>query len=129
MHFSIVAVATALMSAVAAAPLDNPNWPGVLLKRQAPGTPLYNCHDNCGQAVAGSRKPAPGFCSSPAFLHNYANCIQCSGPDNNNIWHYYSGTLVAAVTTNCTAYGFPTTPDSGVQPPVGPAIPDGGVWP
>ncbi|KAF3933829.1 hypothetical protein ABW19_dt0200701 [Dactylella cylindrospora] len=123
MLFSIVAIAAVVLNGVAAAPLDNPNWPGELLKRQAPGTPLYYCHDNCGQAVAGSRKT--DYCLSPAFIHNYANCIQCSGPDNNNIWHYYSGTLIPAG----SACGFPTTPDSGVQPPVGPAIPDGGVWP
>ncbi|KAK6348474.1 hypothetical protein TWF718_006267 [Orbilia javanica] len=123
MQFSVIAIVTALASVVAAAPLNDITWTGELLKRQAPGTPLYYCHDNCGQAVAGSRKT--GYCGNIAFIHNYANCIQCSGPDNYNIWHYYSGTLVPAGTT-C---GFPTTPDSGTQPDVGPAIPDGGVWP
>ncbi|EPS42921.1 hypothetical protein H072_3052 [Dactylellina haptotyla CBS 200.50] len=123
MLFSIVAIAAVALNGVLAVPVENPNWPGELLKRQAPGTPLYNCHDNCGQAVAGSRKT--GYCSSIAFIHNYANCIQCSGPDNNNIWHYYSSTLIPAG-SGC---GFPTTPDTGVQPAVDPAIPDGGVWP
>ena len=28
----------------------------MLLKRQAPGTPEYNCHDNCGKTL---RSPSP----------------------------------------------------------------------
>ena len=91
-----------------------------LLKRQAPGTPSYNCHDNCGQAITLSRRPDP--CKNEAFKANYNNCLQCAGPDNYNIWRMYGNTLSTAG-SNC---GFSTTPLSGKQPDVGPAVSAGG---
>ncbi|KAH7132272.1 hypothetical protein B0J11DRAFT_221983 [Dendryphion nanum] len=95
-----------------------------LLKRQEPGTPAFNCHDNCGLAISLSRESSP--CSNSRFLGSYANCIQCSGPDNYNIWRYYGFTLTPAG-TSC---GLETTPKSGKQPdvpPAGSSGPPGGV--
>ena len=86
-----------------------------LLKRQEPGTPAYDCHDNCGTAITQSRGADP--CSNEAFLFNYKNCLQCSGPDNYNIWRYYGGTLSGAG-SKC---GLDTTPLSGKQADVPPA--------
>ncbi|KAH9860588.1 hypothetical protein J1614_011919 [Plenodomus biglobosus] len=90
-----------------------------LLKRQEPGTPAYNCHDNCGAAITQSKQPSP--CTSSAFRANYANCLQCSGPDNYNIWRYYGRTLAAAGKT-CD---LETEPKSGEQAEVGPAVQEG----
>jgi hypothetical protein len=59
-----------------------------LLKRQAPGSPEYNCHDNCGQAIIQARA-SPSYCTDNIFLTDYKNCLQCSGPDNVNIWSMY----------------------------------------
>ncbi|KAF2179498.1 hypothetical protein K469DRAFT_674040 [Zopfia rhizophila CBS 207.26] len=93
-----------------------------LLKRQEPGTPAYNCHDNCGTAITIS-KASSDVCKDDAFLANYKNCIQCAGPDNVNIWRYYGGTLGAAG-SEC---GLSTTPLSGKQPDVPPATHAGGA--
>ncbi|KAF2031752.1 hypothetical protein EK21DRAFT_11325, partial [Setomelanomma holmii] len=65
-----------------------------LLKRQAPGTPSYNCHDNCGTAITLSRQTDK--CNIDAFKTNYNNCLECAGPDNYNIWRMYGNTLSAA---------------------------------
>ncbi|KZM20959.1 hypothetical protein ST47_g7891 [Ascochyta rabiei] len=80
-----------------------------LLKRQEPGTPAYNCHDNCGSAITLSRTTNP--CDNPAFVADYNNCLKCSGPDNYNIWRYYGGTL----STAGAGCGFDTEPLSGKQ--------------
>ncbi|KAL6712651.1 hypothetical protein ACN47E_000528 [Coniothyrium glycines] len=87
-----------------------------LLKRQAPGSASYNCHDNCGTAITLSREPNP--CGNQAFLTNYENCLQCSGPDNFDIWRMYGRTLSNAG----GACGLETEPKSGEQPDVGPAV-------
>ncbi|KAF2259201.1 hypothetical protein CC78DRAFT_537263 [Lojkania enalia] len=87
------------------------------MKRQEPGTPAYNCHDNCGTAITIS-KSGSDVCSNEAFLTNYQNCIQCSGPDNENIWRYYGGTL-GPIGSEC---GLESEPLSGEQEDVGPAI-------
>ncbi|KAH8726230.1 hypothetical protein GQ44DRAFT_705971 [Phaeosphaeriaceae sp. PMI808] len=91
-----------------------------LLKRQAPGTPSYNCHDNCGTAIQLSRQP--NKCDIEAFKANYNNCLQCAGPDNFNIWNMYGRTLGSAG-ASC---GLKTEPLSGKQPDVGPAVHTGG---
>ncbi|KAL7629233.1 hypothetical protein AAE478_000753 [Parahypoxylon ruwenzoriense] len=91
-----------------------------LLKRQEPGTPAYNCHDNCGQAIIQARNAAD-VCNDDTFLTDYKACLQCAGPDNEDIWRYYGGTLTSAA-ASC---GLSTTPLTGDQPDVGPAIPAG----
>ncbi|KAH7072745.1 hypothetical protein BKA63DRAFT_515601 [Paraphoma chrysanthemicola] len=87
-----------------------------LLKRQAPGTASYNCHDNCGTAITLSRQP--NKCDLDAFKTNYNNCLQCAGPDNYNIWRMYGNTLSSAG-SSC---GLSTEPLPGKQPDVGPAV-------
>ncbi|KAF2475062.1 uncharacterized protein BDR25DRAFT_301542 [Lindgomyces ingoldianus] len=89
----------------------------VMLIRQEPGTPAYNCHDNCGQAITLSKANA-NVCENEAFLSDYKNCLQCSGPDNEDIWKMYGNTL-SKVGASCD---LSTTPLSGKQPDVGPAI-------
>ncbi|KAF2683346.1 hypothetical protein K458DRAFT_368570 [Lentithecium fluviatile CBS 122367] len=81
-----------------------------LLKRQEPGTPAYNCHDNCGTAITIS-KAGGDVCSNDVFLFDYRNCLQCAGPDNYNIWRYYGGSL-NSVAVEC---GLDTEPLSGEQ--------------
>ncbi|KAJ4347476.1 hypothetical protein N0V95_005397 [Ascochyta clinopodiicola] len=80
-----------------------------LLKRQEPGTPAYNCHDNCGSAITLSRTSNP--CDNAAFVADYNNCLKCSGPDNYNIWRYYGNTL----STAGASCGFDTEPLAGKQ--------------
>ena len=45
--FTLVAAAIATASATAAGSLTYPDT-AALLRRQAPGTPQYDCHANCG---------------------------------------------------------------------------------
>ncbi|TLD17850.1 uncharacterized protein PgNI_00671 [Pyricularia grisea] len=90
-----------------------------LLKRQEPGTPAYNCHNTCGQALRQGRFSGDACCSNDVFLTNYKNCLQCSGPDNHNIWTFY-GNSVGNFGRACS---LSTTPLSGKQPDVPEAIP------
>ncbi|KUJ17810.1 uncharacterized protein LY89DRAFT_733632 [Mollisia scopiformis] len=76
-----------------------------LLKRQEPGTPAYDCHLNCGTAITISRS-ATDPCTNSTFLSDYDACLDCAGPDNQNIWQYY-GTALSIVATKC---GLSTTP-------------------
>ncbi|KAF1994752.1 hypothetical protein P154DRAFT_526847 [Amniculicola lignicola CBS 123094] len=92
-----------------------------LLKRQQPGTPLYNCHDNCGTAITVS-KAGGDTCKDEVFLFDYENCLKCAGPDNDNIWRYYGGSLTP-VAEKC---GLPTAPLSGEQADVPEAMHPGG---
>ncbi|KAF2014868.1 hypothetical protein BU24DRAFT_451802 [Aaosphaeria arxii CBS 175.79] len=105
----------AAVATVVASPSAEDHFFSNLLKRQEPGTPAYNCHDNCGLAITLSRQD--GSCENNRFLSAYGNCIQCSGPDNYNIWRYYGGTL----TTAGGKCNLPTEPLKGPQPDVPPA--------
>ncbi|KAL1595649.1 hypothetical protein SLS60_009338 [Paraconiothyrium brasiliense] len=88
-----------------------------LLKRQAPGSPEYACHDNCGTAITVS-KAGGDYCTEEVFLYDYKNCLQCAGPDNVDIWKYYGGSLSTAA-GKCD--GLDTEPKSGKQDDVGDA--------
>ncbi|PVI05622.1 hypothetical protein DM02DRAFT_610604 [Periconia macrospinosa] len=110
-RFIILAIAS-LVSAT----LPEEHYFASLLKRQEPGSPAYNCHDNCGSAITLS-KAGGDVCKNEAFTTNYKNCLQCSGPDNFNIWRMYGNTL-SKVGQGC---GLSTTPVAGKQPDVGPA--------
>ncbi|KAF1929504.1 uncharacterized protein M421DRAFT_121562 [Didymella exigua CBS 183.55] len=74
-------IVTALLAAASATGLVTREdaYFAALLKRQEPGTPGYNCHDNC-----------------TVFVTDYNNCLKCSGSDNYNIWRYYGSTLRSA---------------------------------
>ncbi|KAI0176395.1 hypothetical protein GGR52DRAFT_540778 [Hypoxylon sp. FL1284] len=89
-----------------------------LLKEQKPGTPAYNCHDNCGQAAIRKGNCAD-VCHDDTFLSDYKACLQCSGPDNQDIWKYYGETLK----TDASPCGLPSKPLPGNQPGAGPATP------
>ncbi|RYP39991.1 hypothetical protein DL767_001925 [Monosporascus sp. MG133] len=117
LHWALGAI---IVASIASASTDELQLISRLLKRQEPGTPAYNCHDNCGQAILQARN-SDDVCTDDVFLTNYQNCLQCSGPDNVDIWRYYGNSL----TTAAEPCGRPTTPLSGEQPDVGPAIPAG----
>ncbi|KAF2441072.1 hypothetical protein P171DRAFT_475517 [Karstenula rhodostoma CBS 690.94] len=93
-----------------------------LLKRQAPGSPAYACHDNCGTAITVA-KAGGDYCTDEVFLYDYKNCLQCAGPDNVDIWKYYGRSLATAA-GECS--GLDTEPKSGKQEDVGDAKHPGG---
>ncbi|RYO94563.1 hypothetical protein DL766_001927 [Monosporascus sp. MC13-8B] len=114
------ALCASIAARIASASTDELQLISRLLKRQEPGTPAYNCHDNCGQAILQARN-SDDVCTDDVFLTDYENCLQCSGPDNVDIWRFYRNSLTAAA----EPCGLPTAPLSGQQPEVGPAIPAG----
>ncbi|KAL8404654.1 hypothetical protein RB594_009493 [Gaeumannomyces avenae] len=118
MRFFVGAVLAA--ASVSAVTTEDPlEMASRLLKRQEPGSPAYNCHDTCGQALRQGRFSGDARCSNDVFKTNYGNCLKCAGPDNANIWSMYGRSLEAFG----RACGLSTTPASGKQDPVPPAIP------
>ncbi|OAA65870.1 dynactin arp1 p25 subunit [Niveomyces insectorum RCEF 264] len=116
-----------LLSAVVAASGASAglHMPAGLFIRQddlSPGSPLYNCHDNCGQAILEAQSES-SVCKDNVFTTDYDNCLQCAGPDNADIWRYYGSSLTSAA-AEC---GLATTPLAGSQAAVGTAIPAGGA--
>lgn len=83
----------------------------------APGTDLYNCHDNCGQAIL-EIEYACDVCTDSTFLADYANCLICAGSDNDDIWKYYGSSLTSAA-AEC---GLSTTPLTASAASIGAAI-------
>ncbi|KAI0851535.1 hypothetical protein F5Y00DRAFT_12179 [Daldinia vernicosa] len=109
-----------LAATAASASTDELQFFARLLKRQDPGSPSYNCHDNCGQAIIQGRN-SEDVCNDDIFLADYKACLQCAGPDNEDIWQYYGN----ALTKSASSCGLSTSPLSGEQPDVGPAVPAG----
>lgn len=99
---------TLAAAVVVMATSDEPPPFANLLKRQAPGTPAYNCHQACGQAILQVRS-SKDVCSDDVFLSDYNSCLECAGPDNEDIWKYY-GTALSGAAASC---GLQTTPKSG----------------
>ncbi|KAI1125415.1 hypothetical protein F5Y10DRAFT_9873 [Nemania abortiva] len=102
----ILAAALATKGAVAA--IDEQSLFASLLKRQAPGSPEYACHEACGEAIIEGRG-SDDVCNDDEFLSNYSSCLKCAGPDNFDIWQYY-GTTLSGYAEPC---GLSTTPESG----------------
>ncbi|KAL1880058.1 hypothetical protein Daus18300_001421 [Diaporthe australafricana] len=92
----------------------------ILAKRQneSAGSPSYNCHDNCGQAIIEVRNCNATICDDETFQTNYQSCLQCAGPDNEDIWQYYGDSIETAA-ASC---GLDTEPLSGEQDAVGTAV-------
>ncbi|KKY18639.1 putative dynactin arp1 p25 subunit [Diplodia seriata] len=119
--------ALAINAASSSALTFDPDWPLgtpllLLLKRQDDdmSEAEYNCHDNCGQAIVAARASGTaGPCTDATFLHDYAACLQCAGPANQDIWRYYGGALTA-VAAECS--GLSTVPATAVEPAVSAAV-------
>ncbi|KAL2289442.1 hypothetical protein FJTKL_01730 [Diaporthe vaccinii] len=92
----------------------------ILAKRQneSVGSPSYNCHDNCGQAIIEVRNCNATICDDEVFQTNYKNCLQCAGPDNEDIWKYYG----ASIETAAASCDLDTEPLTGQQEAVGTAV-------
>ncbi|EAQ86347.1 predicted protein [Chaetomium globosum CBS 148.51] len=79
-------------------PLDH----ALILSRQAPGTPQYECHSNCGNALAGGRNPT--HCTNATWTGYYDACLECAL--EFDIWRIY-GTGVGGAASAC---GLSATP-------------------
>ncbi|GAB1314486.1 hypothetical protein MFIFM68171_04696 [Madurella fahalii] len=95
LHFSSYLVALAAFSANAA--LHNSDAADALLMgRQMPGTPLYECHENCGNTIRLGRDPNP--CDNNDWVSAYEACLECAL--EFDIWRIYS-TGVTRVAESC----------------------------
>ncbi|KAK3377610.1 hypothetical protein B0H63DRAFT_221031 [Podospora didyma] len=77
-----------------------------LLKRQAPGTPQYDCHAACGRVVAARKET--GYCTNTSWTDAYAACLKCAL--QYSIWSIY-GPGVTSVSQACSLT--PTPSPSG----------------
>ncbi|KAL5045472.1 hypothetical protein BDW71DRAFT_183825, partial [Aspergillus fruticulosus] len=78
-----------------------------LNKRQAPGTPQYECHANCGGIITASR--SDGYCDSSDFKRMLSDCLNCAL--KYDIWKYY-GNSVSSAAENCGLDATPIEPTS-----------------
>ncbi|EFQ26798.1 hypothetical protein CGRA01v4_08932 [Colletotrichum graminicola] len=103
--FVTCAVLVSIASA-AAAQLGHPlfEYPDTvpLDKRQEPGTPRYQCHEDCGVLISLGRQD--GYCETAEWTERYGRCMSCAL--EYDIWKYYSG----SVTTAATKCGLDPTP-------------------
>ncbi|KAJ4329264.1 hypothetical protein N0V84_000157 [Fusarium piperis] len=87
---------TLLASASLVAAIDPrfefPDTVPALLKRQAPGTPQYACHEDCGLLITLGR--TEGYCDSDEWNERYGRCMICA--NTYNIWQYYRNGVTSA---------------------------------
>ncbi|KAH6850631.1 hypothetical protein B0I37DRAFT_372041 [Chaetomium sp. MPI-CAGE-AT-0009] len=92
--------------------LDSTPDYALILSRQAPGTPQFECHSNCGNALAGGRNPA--HCDNATWTGYYEACLGCAL--NFDIWRIYGN----GVSSAASACGLSPTPspsgDDGPAP-------------
>ncbi|EXJ80013.1 hypothetical protein A1O3_08299 [Capronia epimyces CBS 606.96] len=86
-------------------------------RRQAPGTPEYNCHANCGGVIVDAR--TDGYCDTANFTTALDACLDCAL--EYDIWQYYGDSVSSAA----EACGLETTPHaaSSTSETSGSAIP------
>ncbi|KXH35126.1 hypothetical protein CSIM01_04651 [Colletotrichum simmondsii] len=61
-------------------------------KRQEPGTPRYQCHEDCGLLITLGRED--GFCTNSEWNERYGRCMSCA--NTYSIWMYYSSGVTSA---------------------------------
>ncbi|KAK4167969.1 hypothetical protein QBC43DRAFT_310547 [Cladorrhinum sp. PSN259] len=74
----------------------------IILARQAPGTPQFQCHYDCGNAVAGGRNPT--HCDNTTWIDLYEACLSCAL--SFDIWKLY-GTGVGNAASACSLTASP----------------------
>ncbi|SPQ21536.1 ddb02977-591a-4e59-b80e-010ec0dfe913 [Thermothielavioides terrestris] len=99
--FSVLFAAFAALAVHAAQPQANAEL-AQILGRQAPGTPEYECHSNCGNAILAGRDS--NHCSNATWVGYYEACLQCAL--QYDIWKYYGD----GVTSAASACGLNPTP-------------------
>ncbi|KAL4931959.1 uncharacterized protein BDV17DRAFT_288530 [Aspergillus undulatus] len=78
-----------------------------LHKRQAPGTPQYDCHANCGGIITLSR--SQGYCDTDEFETKLSACLDCAL--EYDIWKWY-GNSVSNAAEECGVDATPIKPSS-----------------
>ncbi|EXJ83792.1 hypothetical protein A1O1_07419 [Capronia coronata CBS 617.96] len=111
MRTSLVAVAAFGVATASATFVYPENVP--LHRRQAPGTPQYDCHANCGGVIVDGR--TEGYCDTADFTTKLDACLDCALV--YDIWQYY-GNSVSSAAEECGVDATPraaATTDSAVS--------------
>ncbi|PWY88875.1 hypothetical protein BO94DRAFT_574877 [Aspergillus sclerotioniger CBS 115572] len=73
------------------------NFPNVLpmLRRESiePGSPLYECHADCGGVILISQD-SDDYCSNSTYKSELSDCLKCAL--TYNIWQYYGDDVASA---------------------------------
>ncbi|KAK4176256.1 hypothetical protein QBC36DRAFT_301281 [Triangularia setosa] len=109
--------ATAVQATIT--PQDNVDV-AALLARQAPGTPQFECHSDCGSALGGSRSGR--HCDNSTWLELFEDCLGCA--NQFNIWRHYGNGLTAAAEA-CGLPAVPSLSTGGNEPAVSTTAPVG----
>jgi hypothetical protein len=109
----LLSLCFALSAITANATLLQDSEYALILSRQAPGTPQYECHSNCGNALAGGR--IPNHCDNSTWVGYYEACLDCAL--DFNIWRIY-GSGVSSAAEDC---GLSPTPSPSGDDEVAPS--------
>ncbi|CAG9953718.1 unnamed protein product [Clonostachys rosea f. rosea IK726] len=94
-----------------------------LERRQEPGTPRYQCHEDCGLLITLGRQD--GYCNNSEWNERYGRCMICA--NTFGIWEYYGNSVTKAAkgcglsptpspsgtTASSTSAGEPSTTAAG----------------
>ncbi|GJC82981.1 hypothetical protein ColLi_05819 [Colletotrichum liriopes] len=96
MRSFVTCTVLASLASMAVAQLGHPlfEYPDTvpLEKRQDPGTPRYQCHEDCGLLITLGRQD--GYCDNSEWTERYGRCMACALTES--IWQYYSNSVTAA---------------------------------
>ncbi|KAF3342747.1 hypothetical protein VdG2_08734 [Verticillium dahliae VDG2] len=107
---SFVASALLVSSSVAAASASLAprwDWPDAMPieARQEPGTPRFQCHEDCGTTISLSR--VEGYCTNAEWRGRYDACMICANTEG--IWQFYRNAITPAAAA-CGLTAEPTEP-------------------
>ncbi|KAG7125363.1 hypothetical protein HYQ45_013237 [Verticillium longisporum] len=122
---SFVASALLVSSSVAAASASLAprwDWPDAMPieARQEPGTPRFQCHEDCGTTISLGR--VEGYCNNAEWRGRYDACMICANTEG--IWKFYRNAITPAaaacgLTAEPSPSGWvptPTSTEAPVQP-------------
>ncbi|KAM0508823.1 hypothetical protein ACHAQF_005107 [Verticillium nonalfalfae] len=119
---SFVASALLVSSSVTAASASlapSWDWPDAMPieARQAPGTPRFQCHEDCGTTISLSR--VEGYCTNAEWRGRYDACMICANTEG--IWQFYRNAITPAaaacgLTAEPSPSGWVPTPTSTEAP-------------
>ncbi|KAK4226544.1 hypothetical protein QBC38DRAFT_366330 [Podospora fimiseda] len=85
--FTVYFLLSALTAVAVQASVDEEY--SIILERQAPGTPKFQCHSDCGNIIAGGR--LAGHCNNSTWIDLYESCLRCAS--TFDIWSHYSSSI------------------------------------
>ncbi|GJC97082.1 hypothetical protein ColKHC_05908 [Colletotrichum higginsianum] len=122
MRSFVTCAVLASVASIAAAQVAHPlfEYPDTvpLEKRQEPGTPRYQCHEDCGLLISLGR--TEGYCDSAEFNERYGRCMSCANTEG--IWMYYRASVTAAA-AECGLDAVPSPSGGGAAPATTTAAP------